>query len=216
MSQWQQVNERYNRLQLREKRLIFFGLALLIAWTSLIVLLEPAYLKWQATKQQIQSVAQTNLQLEQQLAILQQQLSQDINQPIQVAITEQQQQQQQLLAELGRYRLQFITGNQTVKMLQDLLGKLSPLQLVSLRSEQATPLRLPGESPDAPVQLYQHVTVLTVSGSYGQLKSLLQQLEALPWLLTWQKLEYQVLEYPQAQMTLFISTVSADESYIQF
>lgn len=216
MSLWQQVNERYNRLQLREKRLVFFGLALLVAWTSLIILLEPAYLKWQATKQQMQTLTQSNLQLEQQLAILQQQLSQDINQPLHLAIAEQQQQQQLLLTQLGAYRQQFITGNQTVKMLQDLLGKLSPLQLVSLRSEPATPLRLPGESPDAPVQLYQHVTVVTVSGSYEQLKVLLQQLEVLPWLLTWQKLEYQVLEYPKAQMTLFISTVSADESYIQF
>ncbi|GHG67851.1 hypothetical protein GCM10010919_16860 [Alishewanella longhuensis] len=216
MSAWQQVTERYTKLQLREKRLVFFGSLALMIWVSLIFLLEPAYLRWQAVKQQTLSLERVNQALSQQLTLLQQQLSQDINQPIQLDIVSKQQQQAVLLKELGAYRQQFITGSQTVKMLQDILGPLSALQLVSLRSEPAVPIRLPGESPEAPVQLFQHVTVLSVTGNYMQLKSLLEQVEVLPWLFTWQKLEYQVLEYPKAQMTLFISTVSADESYIQF
>lgn len=216
MSIWQQVSARYNLLQLREKRLIFFGSALLLVWFSLVLFLEPAYLAWQTSKQQTHNLTRANEQLEQQLAVLQLQLAQDINQPLLLTIAEQQEQQRQMLNMLGAYQQQFITGTQTVKLLQDLLGQLAPLQLVVLRSEAATPIRLPGEPDDAPAQLFQHVTVLTVSGNYMQLKSLVQQLEGLPWLLSWQKLEYQVIEYPIAQMTLFIATVSADESYIQF
>lgn len=216
MSLWQQVNERYNLLQLREKRLVFFATLTLTAWVCWVTLLEPAVQQWQQVRQQSTLVTQNNQDLQRQLQQLQLQFSEDINQPLRQSIAEQQQQQAVLLGQLNVYQQQFITGGQTVRMLQDLLSQLRQLQLVSLSTLGATPLRLPVQAEQSVPELYQHITVLTVSGNFEQLMALLQQLEGLPWLLNWQQVEYQVLEYPKAQMTVFISTVSENASYIQF
>lgn len=216
MSLWQQVNERYNLLQLREKRLVFFATLALTAWVCWVALLEPAAEQWQQARLQSALVAQNNQDLERQLQQLQVQFAEDINQPLRQSIAGQQQQQAALLGQLNVYQQQFITGGQTVRMLQDLLSQLRQLQLVSLSTLGATPLRLPAQAEQSGPELYQHLTVLTVAGNFEQLMALLQQLEGLPWLLNWQQVEYQVLEHPKAQMTVFISTVSENASYIQF
>ncbi|GGW48658.1 type II secretion system protein GspM [Alishewanella tabrizica] len=216
MSQWQQLQQRYNGLQIREKRLIFFGSLALGCWLMLILILEPVYLRFQQSQTQVQQVQQQLQALQEQASLLQQQLSLDINQPLHEQLAQQQQLMQSQNAQLQPYRQQFMTGQQTVLLLQDLLGSLQPLQLVSLTTAPAQPLLLPGQQPDETPALYRHVTTLVVSGEYGQLQQMLLKLEALPWLLQWQQVEYQVQQHPKAQLMLQLATVSEHESYIRF
>lgn len=216
MSQLQQLQQRYDGLQLREKRLIFFGGILLSAWLLVVLVLEPAYLAYQQSSKQLQQVKQQLQALEQQAGLLQSQLVQDINQPLREQLLQQQQRELGQVEQLLPYRQRFMTGQQTVLMLQDLLGSLAPLQLVALTTAPAQPLRLPGQPLDEPAALYQHITTLVVSGNYQQLQQMLLKLEALPWLLQWQQLDYQVQQHPKAQLTLQLATVSEHESYIRF
>lgn len=216
MSQWQQLQQRYNGLQLREKRLIFFGSLVLGTWLLLILLLEPMYLRYQQGQTQVKHVQQQLQALQEQASLLQQQLAMDINQPLLMQLAQQQQLIQAQDAQLIPYRQQFMTGQQTVLLLQDILGSLQPLQLVSLTTAPAQPLLLPGQQPDETPALYRHVTTLVVSGEYAQLEQMLLKLEALPWLLQWQQIEYQVQQHPKAQLMLQLATVSEHESYIRF
>lgn len=216
MSQWQQIQQRYNQLQLREKRLIFFGSLLLSGWLLLLLVVEPAFLAYQQSHKQLQQVQQQIRALDEQAALLQTQLVQDINQPLREQLSLQQQRDLAQDDQLNPYRQRFMTGQQTVLMLQDLLASLAPLQLVALTTAPAEPLRLPGQPPEDLPALYRHQTTLVVSGNYQQLQQIVLKVEALPWLLQWQQLDYQVQQHPTAQLTLQLATVSEHESYIRF
>jgi MSHA biogenesis protein MshJ len=63
--------------------------------------------------------------------------------------------------------------------------------------------------------LFQHTTTLVIGGGYTDLFRALQRMEQLPWLLNWSALDYQVVEYPQAELTLTLITVSEYEDFIR-
>ena len=56
---------------------------------------------------------------------------------------------------------------------------------------------------------------MVLTGSYFALTAVLERLDALPWSLGWQSIDYKVTEYPDAELTLHLLTVSDHESYIK-
>ena len=79
----------------------------------------------------------------------------------------------------------------------------------------AQPVRLAGQADDEAALLYQHTITLVMSGSYAKLYAVLQRIEQLPGLVNRAGLEYRVLEYPQAELSLKLSTVSEYEDFIR-
>lgn len=213
---WQQLNARYDALKLREKRLVFFGLLLVLAYLLLILLLEPAWLRYQQAQRQTVQLQQQLAALTTQNEQLAQELSVDINQPLRQQLAQQLELNQQQAEQLKPFQARFITGSQTVALLHDVLAEMKALQLVSLQAAAAKPMHLPGQDSAEPPALYQHLTTVVVQGKYDELQQLVQALERLPWLLSWQQLDYQVQQYPLAHLTLQLATVSEHESYIQF
>jgi len=59
--------------------------------------------------------------------------------------------------------------------------------------------------------LYLHAVELQLRGSYFEALRYLQALETLPWQVIWDQLEYQVIQYPQADIRLRINTLSGSD-----
>ncbi|KKO48126.1 hypothetical protein VT06_13550 [Arsukibacterium sp. MJ3] len=215
MANWQQLNQRYQTLQIREKRLVFFGLLLLLFWLLLMYMLEPAWQQQQQLIGERQKFLLQQQQVQQQLQLLQQQLAIDIEQPLRDEIASFTQQQTELSVQRQSQSSLFIGADQMLALLREILAKSQQLSLKSLATSAAVPVVLAGQLAEEAPLLYQHKTTLVVSGAYNDVQQLLKELERLPWLVQWQQLDYQVTEYPLANISIEFITVSENENFIQ-
>jgi MSHA biogenesis protein MshJ len=215
MSQWQLLNERYSQLQQREKIWLWAGSLLLTLWLVLIYLLEP---KWQHISQadlQLQSMQRQQQDMLQQSEQLREQLAFDMDKDYRNRIALLQQQQQQLNEQIRQGASHFIGAEQMVRLLQNVLYSSKAVQVRSLHTAPPQPVRLQGQAEEEPALLFQHTLTLVMAGSFVQLQQVLQQIEQLPWLVNWAGLQYRVTDYPQAELTIELGTVSENEDFIR-
>ncbi|MDZ7868040.1 MAG: hypothetical protein U5L02_02360 [Rheinheimera sp.] len=229
MTRWQQLSEQYLQLQLRERRLIFLSSLALLLWLGALYAVEPLWQALQAGKQQQKLVLQQMSQLQQQVDTVLQVLNTDPNAQIRSQISQSQQQRDQLSVQIKQLTGRYVSPEQMLPLLQDVLKSSPGVKLVRLRSLPAEPVRLAPapqvaaqsaaatagqNAPVAPL-LYLHKTEISFSGQYAQLQQLLQQLEHLPWQLHWHQLEYKVSEHPQAELRLELETISEQADYLR-
>jgi MSHA biogenesis protein MshJ len=215
VSQWQLLSDRFSQLQRREKSLLFFGSLLLLLWLSVIYVLEPLWHKTVQTRVLQVKASQQLQDAQQQAEVLLAQLSTDLNQDYRERISNLEQQQQQLNERIRQSASHFIGAEQMVTLLRNILQSSKGVQLKSLLTSAPKAVRLQGQQPDDSAMLFQHTTTLVVAGGYTDLFRALQRMEQLPWLLNWSALNYQVVEYPQAELTLTLITVSEYEDFIR-
>lgn len=215
MSQWQELSERFGQLQQREKVLLWAASLLLTLWLGLIYLLEPTWQAVATTEQQLKTVQRQQQEMQQQGIELRQQLSIDIDRDYRERLAVLQQQQQQLNEQIRQSASHFIGAEQMISLLRNMLQSSKGVQLTSLQTLPPQPVRLQGQAADEPVLLYQHTLRLVLTANYTQLYQVLQRIEQLPWLVSWQGLEYQVTAYPLAELTVELGTVSENEDFIR-
>jgi len=131
---------------------------------------------------------------------------------IQALLSNLKQQEQNLTVE-------FIRPQQMAGVLRDMLGAESGLVLTKLESLGAAPLFPPpeteaGDKAPAKGNIYKHGMRVVFEGDYFKTLAYLRALEALPWRLYWDNVEYQVLEYPKARIAITVHTLSLDEGWI--
>ncbi len=239
MSQWQQLCEQYMQLQLRERRLIFFAALVMLLWVGTISVAEPLWRSLQTSQQQQKMTLGQMAQLQQQVDAVLQVLNSDPNEQVRSQINERQQQREQLNSQIKQLTGRYVSPEQMLPLLQDVLKSSPGVKLTLLRSLKPEVLQIGAATPTptsapAPVpaaqtntaqantapppatpQLYLHKTEIIFSGQYAQLQQLLQQLERLPWQLHWHQLEYKVSEHPQAELRLELETVSEQAEYLR-
>ncbi|WP_348729900.1 hypothetical protein [Rheinheimera texasensis] len=236
MSQWQQLCEQYMQLQLRERRLIFFAALVMLLWVGTISVAEPLWRSLQTSKQQQKMTLGQMAQLQQQVDAVLQVLNSDPNEQVRSQISERQQQREQLNRQIKQLTGRYVSPEQMLPLLQDVLKSSPGVKLTLLRSlkpevlqigaailtQTSTPTSTPApvaQANTAPAaatpQLYLHKTEIIFSGQYAQLQQLLQQLERLPWQLHWHQLEYKVSEHPQAELRLELETISEQAEYLR-
>lgn len=230
MSQWQQLSEQYLQLQLRERRLIYLASLALLLWLGALYAVEPLWQSLQASKQQQKLVLQQMAQLQQQVDTVLQVLNTDPNTQIRTQISQSEQKRDELSQQIKQLTGRYVSPEQMLPLLQDVLKSSPGVKLLRMRSLQAEPVSLapapqvaapapavstPGQSVPAAPLLYLHKTEISFSGQYAQLQRLLQQLEQLPWQLHWHQLEYKVSEHPQAELRLELETISEQADYLR-
>ena len=120
--------------------------------------------------------------------------------------------QQQLDEKLDK----LVSPTKITELLRNLLLQSQGLKLLSLNNEPVYTIALNQDKDkhqqenEAQTQLYEHATTIKLRGSYVQLHHYLTALEDSPWGLFWDRLEYVVKEYPNAEITLRVHTVSTD------
>lgn len=223
MNQWQQLSEQYLRLQLRERRLIFFASLALVLWLGLLYVVEPLWQSLQSSKQQQKMALQQMAQLQQQADALLLVINSDPNQSIREQINQYQQQRDQLSQQIKQLTGRYVSPEQMLELLRDVLKNTPGVRLQHMRSVPAEAVNLaaqgnlvtPAGGETSTPRLYLHKTELTFSGQFSQLQQLLLQLEQLPWQLHWYQLDYKVTEHPQAEMRLELETISEQAEYLR-
>ena len=114
-----------------------------------------------------------------------------------------------------------------VRVLKELLGPESNLQLVRLESEAASQLLAPDEEQGSgsasegsvdmgsgPIRLFRHGLVLEMTGDYLSVLRYVQAIEQLPWKFFWDSMRYEVQTWPLGKITLRLLSLSSEEGWI--
>jgi MSHA biogenesis protein MshJ len=215
MSAWQQMSDRFSALKEREKYTALAGALLLSLWLFMLQLLVPAFEELKKADQQIASATAMLQQQNTTLTTLQQQAGIDIDANFKLELQSLRHQEQDLQQQISKLTSYFIGSERMASVLQDVLKSSNNVKMKSVIANPPVPLTFSEQGTDNKAVIYQHSTVVVLTGNYFALTAVLERLDTLPWSLGWQSVDYKVTEYPDAELTLHLLTVSDNESYIK-
>jgi MSHA biogenesis protein MshJ len=233
----QQWKERFDALTLRERALVLLGAlgVLYMAWDN--VLMERVRGQQKQTLTQMQKLSGQIRDIDARI----QSVSAALNPAGQ---TSAQRRLENLKSELARMNqrqeaiaVSFIRPQEMVGVLKGLLAQERGLKLTRVQSRAAQPFVIPqpasaltqntanakpkqqdsqnGVQSAAPKPtVYKHGLEIQFQGSYASTLSYLQKIETLPWRFYWDEVGYEVLDYPKAQITVKIHTLSLEREWI--
>jgi len=205
------VLERFDSLTPRERIIIVITLIITIlgAWDNFIY--QPLSTEQKALNTELSTI-KINLSANQQVAKKIEALGKiDPNKENKQTLKEIKQKFRQLKLQLNTGEKQFVPAHLMPTVLQDLLQQTSGLKILDLKS---LPISTFSEASKETSWVYRHGLSITLSGNYFNTLKYLEALEALPWRFNWESIDYQVKEYPIAETTLNIYTLSFDENWL--
>ena len=210
----QRYAERIDNATLRERALIFLGLAFVLVFLINAALINPL-------RAREKSLAAEGAQLQQELVTLQAGLqglliggSQDIDTANRARQTAARDELSRLNSQIAQEQRRFASPDRMRATLAEMLERNKRLSLVDLKTLPAAPLATAPAGPGGNPGLFRHGIELTVSGSYLDLYEYLQALERLPTQLYWGHAELAVAEYPSVTLKLTLYTVSFDRAWL--
>lgn len=218
--QWENISAKLEAMSLRERALIFAAVAVLLLSLFNMLLLEPMFAKQKAMRSEIAQQQKLMAAVQMQIAAMQQDNSPQTNRLNQL---------KQELAEGKAYlqssRERLVQPERMAQHIKDLLNKNRSLNLVSLQTMPVSPLL--DTPPDtgneqglatgaqAENTVFKHGVQITLRGNYLELLQYLTALEKLPQQMYWAKAQMSVAQYPTAELTLILYTLSLDKTWLQ-
>lgn len=95
--------------------------------------------------------------------------------------------------------------------LRDMLKEHDNLKLLKL--ETLAPKGF-GDKDKELSWLYRHTLIITLQGDYFSTLKYLKALEALPWRIHWDYIDYKVKDYPTAETRIQIYTLSFEQDWL--
>lgn len=220
--QWERMSSRYAALTRRERALVALALILgpLLIGNALFV--DPQLSRSKAMQNSIATQNASLAAMQTQATSMQQELSIDPDAGRKSELAALISQREQLDEQLRQVGAALVRPEDMNGLLERLLARHAGLRLVSLKTlAPQSVLRekeVAGPTDGKPVErafdLYRHGVEIRLEGSYGQLQAYLAQLEKLPQRLLWGQLNYRVIEYPRAEMTLTVYTLNPDKTWL--
>lgn len=220
--QWKQLSAKYAALSRREQTMVALVLVLGPLLIGNAFLIDPSSSRSKVLQASIASDGSNLETMQMQVASLQQQLNIDPDAGKKAELATVNAQRDQLDEQLRTIGSALVRPQEMNGLLEGLLARHGGLRLVSLKTlAPQSVLRQKEETKDAsgkPVErafdLYRHGVEIRLEGNYGQLQAYLAQLEKLEQRLLWGQLNYRVVDYPRAEMTLTVYTLSPDKTWL--
>ena len=205
------LQERYDSLTTREKIIVAVALlaALWSIWDSFLY--QPFASKQKSLQQQLLGI---NTQLESQqriLAELERSGNNDPNVDKQLKLNELKAQYSRLQEQVMLGSKKFVPPQLMATALSDMLKQNQQLKLVKLETLPPTTLL---EAKQQRQPIYKHGLEITFAGNYSETVNYLETLEDLPWAIIWDRLDYKVKNYPMAEVTIRVVTLSFDKVWL--
>jgi len=119
--------------------------------------------------------------------------------------------------ELGERTARVVSPEQMVAVVRDMVTAEADLTLETLANTGAEEVIVEDGAADGDEdvpRVYRHRVELVVSGEFFAILGYLENLEALDWEFQWDALRLETVDYPQARVTVQLSTLSLDEDWI--
>lgn len=230
--QWQRLADRVDAFSLRERALIFLAIALVLIVSVNLLLIDPLLTR---SKNLQQRIVQDELQIKamrSQIEELVAAANTDPDAALKARLENLRLQSEQTAATLQDIQSGLVPPQRIPALMQDLLRHSRSVSLVAMKTLPVETLGVAGAaaigstSADAgagertdpstgPVgAVYKHGVEITVQGSYLDLLSYLDSIEALRWQMFWGKAEVDGKNYPTVTLTLRLHTLSLDEAWL--
>ncbi len=206
---WQQA---YDQLSQRERLLVALSASVIICWLSWLPV-ESSRHRLSGLRQQLEKV-NTQINAAQTLSdSYRQALNRDPNQSLQRQIEQLNRRQNGLEAQLQAKVADMLPAERMPILLERMLQKTRGNKLLALESIAPAAL-LQTEVEDAP-NLYRHGIRLKLSAGYFDFLKFVKAVDAMPEKLRWQRLNYQVTSFPQAEIELELYSLSMSEEFMR-
>lgn len=218
--------ERFEAFSLRERGLIAAAIVVVMfmLWDALV--LSPEGVRQKKIVAEMHSINQQTETLSNQIREMSAALKGGEAEHVKARVAE----LHTLLASLEQQQkdltVQFIQPAQMANVLRDMLHAESGLVLTRLESLGAQPLFPPEEKNKEEEknkvksqrlhqpEIFKHSLRIVFEGDYFKTLHYLRSLEAMPWRLYWDNVEYQVTKYPKASVAITVHTLSLHEGWI--
>ena len=223
LDKWTQLQEKTAELSLRE-RIILTAVSvvlILFIWAQIVFL--PYEKQEKQIKMKISEFGQEILTKSDRLSELTTTLANDPNAPLRAKKKSLQDEMADLTVEIESRLSNLIAPEKMADLMRNVLADYKGLRLMSAKNLPVEPLQIkstaakikPENDQEAGQQtvLFSHGFEMVLSGEYFQTLEFLQHLEAMNGFY-WQALDYTVSKYPNAEVTIQISTLSLEEDWI--
>ena len=235
---WMQLTNKIDALTLRER-----GIMLLVASVAIIflfnnLLIDPQYAKQKILsnkiKQEQAQIAVTRIEIAQRAA----NMSADPDAEIKMRIANAKQQLAQIDSTLQALQKNLVRPEKMTALLESILKRNHKLQLLSLKTlpvinvidefEDTISLTTKAVSAISPTAstnaitpdqnfhgaIYKHEVEIILQGNYLDMLSYMRELESLPEQVYWNKGKLTVIDYPKANLTLNLFTLSLEKKWL--
>lgn len=214
------IEKAFNGMTLRERIITFCALFICVGAISYFWIIEPAQIKQSRVEKTLSSSYQKERELNQEIARVQNELRKDPLQEINTKIAFSKQALQGIDQLLDEKLVKFIRAQKMPIALTKMLSKTPGVKIESLVSLPVkvfnTGKKTGGNEPNNSLQqpFYQHTLAVKLSGDYNSVYRYLLNLESIPEKFYWSALNYKVTQYPLAQVTIEIYTLSDQQDLV--
>ena len=217
MSWWQHPNaerviDHYQALSQREKLLTLITIHVVLIFIFVLFFVEPFIQRGQIKQAEAEEHRVLNSKLEQQLSNLQNSPILDPNQDLRNEIDVLLEEHRQVEKRISMLTDALVSPEDMATVLQQMLTQDKALKVKNLATLPREKVAL--ENSEQGIYLYRHSIEIRLSATYDSLLAYLKRLDALPWRLYWQLLDYEVTDYPNGDLTLQVYTLSSREDLV--
>lgn len=191
----------------RRERWLVVVVGLVFIWIIFdFALFQPQKRSVQAVKDKIESFKRQTTDLESQVTQLQSAQRKNTTVDIQQKKVELERKLSQLNQQLKEISENVVSPQSMANLLEQILLQHKGLRLVKIQNLPAKPLS---------DQFFMHPLTIVFEGGYFETLTYLEKIEKLyHWRFFWDALEYEVITYPKAMVTLKLHTISEQASWL--
>lgn len=217
---WMSLRDRIDGMALRERIIVFAAATLVLIAVAGNLLLAPLQARQTELSGQLVQQQEKMKELHAQMRELLQARRDDERSPLKLRIDQLRQQLREQDMYLQDRREHLVEPAGMAQLLEQVLHENGAVKLVELKTLPVGLLLEQGEERAQPVaadgrkQIFRHGVQITVRGSYLDLMRYAAALEKLPSQMFWGEAKLSVEQYPDAQLTLTVYTLSLDQVWL--
>ena len=223
LEKWHLLQEKTSALTLRERGILtgVSVVVILFIWAQFVFLSYEEKEKKYTAK--VAEQRQGVLAKSDRLLVLTNMLANDPNAPLKAKRESLQAEMAELMADIEGRLNNLVAPEKMADLMREVLADYKGLRLIRAKNLPVEPIRIESDTPSndtnnkpqAGLQtvLFAHGFEMVLSGEYFQTLAFLKHLEEMKGFY-WQALNYKVDVYPQAEITIKISTLSLEEGWI--
>ncbi len=218
IQRWEKLSGQVEALTLRDRSFLLGTIivAVVFIWGQFIF--APLQGRHKTASNNLVSLTQQQATFEEQQLLLAQQLKDDPNRNLRAQQAELDIQLAKVKSDIERQLSGLIAPEKMADVLRSMLQQQEKLKLVSLKNMPVTPFNSPDQageedSKDGESGLYSHSMELVMDGQYFDVLEYIKRIESLKG-FNWETMNYEVIDYPKARVTIKISTLSLEEDWI--
>jgi MSHA biogenesis protein MshJ len=220
VQRWKTLEQRYMALSRRERVMVAAALVLGPLLIGNALLVDPQWNRAKLLETGLARQEASLTELQAQVTMLGQQLQADPDAGRKNELSSLQQRIDELDKEIHTLGSTLVKPEEMNALLSQLLSRQAGLRLVSLKTQAPASVLgvVASDGASKPAErlfdLYRHGVEIKVEGNYSDLTAYVARVEAEKSRLLVDRLNYRVVDYPRAELTLTVYTLSSEKAWL--